>query len=497
MNPLKKLAGETAVYGLSTILARVINFIFVPIYTRMLSTGSYGIAVDFLAYIAILQVVLTLGLETGCFNFANKHHKPNTVFSNALATIGLLSVIFFGLVILFSGEISAFYSSGSSATAEARDYTTVILLVGGILATDSFTSILFAKLRFEHKALKFATLKTIKILSETTFNFLLFFCAPAYIASNPDTLLLNFISATPDFNYIIFAIFLSCIISIIIFIPDLLRLRLTFERKLWREMMLYSLPLMVAGLPGILNDFVDRIMFRFFSPPGNTWESDLGVFGAWVKFATIMMLFIQMFRFAAEPFFFSRAKEERSRELYASVMEHFTAFCMLIFLGVLLYLDVISLIIGNEFQAGIDIVPVMLLAYVVLGMNFNVSMWYKLSGKTNIAIYITLAGLVVTLCVNIIFMPLFSYHAAAWGHLLSYLTMFIISITLGSRYYPIPYRWSKIGIFISAGIALYFISLIYKESGIILRYSLNTMLILFYLLLYLKIEKISIWKLKF
>ncbi|MDP3452681.1 MAG: oligosaccharide flippase family protein [Bacteroidales bacterium] len=497
MNPLKKLAGETAVYGLSTILARVINFIFVPIYTRMLSTGSYGIAVDFLAYIAILQVILTLGLETGCFNFANKHHKPNTVFSNALITTGALSAIFFVFVVIFSGQISAFYSLGSTTATAAVDYSGVILFVGSILAIDSFTSILFAKLRFEHKALKFATFKTIKILSETIFNFLLFFGAPAYISSNPETYLLNFISATPDFNYIIFAIFLSCIVSITLFIPDLIRIKLTFNRKLWREMMLYSLPLMIAGLPGILNDFVDRIMFRFFSPAGNIWESDLGIFGAWVKFATIMMLFIQMFRFAAEPFFFSRVKEERSKELYASVMEHFTAFCMLIFLSVLLYLDIISLIIGSEFQAGKDIVPVMLMAYVILGMNFNVSMWYKLSGKTNFAIYITMAGLAVTLFVNIKFMPLFSYHAAAWGHLLSYLTMFIISITLGSRYYPIPYRWSKIGTFIAAGIALYLISYIYSDSHIIVRYTLNTLLIILYIALYLKIEKISVWKLKF
>ena len=488
-NPLKKLAGETAIYGMSTILARFINFIFVPIYTRMLTTGSYGIATEFLAYIAILQVVLTLGLETGCFNFANKHDKPSSVFSNALLTVGILSLLFFISMGVFAGDISSWL--------QYDGFANIIWFIGSILAIDSFTSILFAKIRFERRPIKFAVLKTIKILSETLFNFLLFFAVPSYLASHPDSFLLNFVSATPDFTYIIFAIFLSGIVSLVLFIPDLFRLKFNFNPKLWREMMLYSLPLMAAGLPGILNDFIDRLLFRFFSPEGHVWQSDLGIFQAWVKFATLMILFIQMFRYAAEPFFFSRTKEEKSKELYASVMEHFTAFCMFIFLGMMMYLDIIALIIGRNFQLGIDIVPVMLLAYVILGMNFNVSMWYKLSGKTNYAIYITMAGLPITILINIIFMPLYSYHAAAWGHLLSYLVMFILSVYLGNKHYPIPYDWKKIITYIGSGILLYLASLLVPDVHFLIKYTINTVLLLAFVLLYLKIEKITIWKLKF
>lgn len=488
-NPLKKLAGETAIYGMSSILARFINFIFVPIYTRMLTTGSYGIATEFLAYIAILQVILTLGLETGCFNFANKHDKPASVFSNALLTVGILSLLFFISMGIFAGDISSWL--------QYDGFSNIIWFIGSILAIDSFTSILFAKIRFEHRPIKFATFKTIKILSETLFNFLLFFAVPSYLASHPDSFLLNFVSATPDFTYIIFAIFLSGIVSLLLFIPDLFRLKFNFNPKLWREMMLYSLPLMAAGLPGILNDFIDRPLFRFFSPEGHVWQSDLGIFQAWVKFATLMMLFIQMFRYAAEPFFFSRAKEEKSKELYASVMEHFTAFCMFIFLGMMMYLDIIALIIGRNFQAGVDVVPVMLLAYVILGMNFNVSMWYKLSGKTNYAIYITMAGLPITILINIIFMPLYSYHAAAWGHLLSYLVMFILSVYLGNKHYPIPYDWKKIITYIGSGILLYLASLLVPEVHFIIKYTINTVLLLAFVLLYLKTEKITLWKLKF
>jgi len=488
-HPLKILAGETAIYGLSTILARVINFMFIPIYTRILSTSSYGIYTNFSAWIAILLVVLTLGLETGCFRFANTHNSPKAVFSNALLTVTLLAVFTFTLLTLFCGPLSSFWGYG--------DYPQVIIYIGSILAIDSFTAILFAKLRYEHKALKFAVLKSIKIFSETAFNLILFFIVPTYLISHPDTVLLTFISATPDFTYILFATFLSGVVSLIIFIPDIINVKFAFDKDLWKLMLVYSLPLMVAQLPGALNDSIDRVIFPYFSPAGHSWESDLGIFQAGVKIATLMSLFIQVFRFAAEPFFFSRAKDDKSKELYASVMEHFTAFSVLVFLGIMLYMDVLEYIVGSDFRAGMDIVPIMLMAYVILGMNFNVSMWYKLSGKTNIAIYITLAGLIATLAINIVFMPLYSYHAAAWGHLVSYLIMFIISAILGNKYYPIPYKWVKILSFVFMGIAIYFISIFLPDMNLLMKLGIHTILILIYITFYLYIEKISIWKLKF
>ncbi len=488
-HPLKILAGETAVYGLSTILARVLNFLFIPIYTRILSTSSYGIYTNFSAYIAILLVLLTLGLETGCFRFANTHNSPKAVFSNALLTVSFLSILTFLLLTVFSTPISSFMGYAG--------YPEVIIYIGSILAIDSFTAILFAKLRFEHKALKFAVLKSIKIFSETAFNLILFFIVPAYLISHPQTALLHFISATPDFTYILFATFLSGVVSLIIFIPDIIKIQFAFNKSLWKNMMLYSLPLMIAQLPGALNDSIDRIIFPYFSPEGHVWESDLGIFQAGVKIATLMMLFIQVFRFAAEPFFFSRAKEEGSKELYASVMEHFTAFSMLVFLGIMLYMNILEYIVGSDFREGLDIVPIMLMAYVILGMNFNVSMWYKLSGKTNIAIYITLAGLLATLIINVLFMPIYSYHAAAWGHLISYLIMFVISVVLGNKYYPIPYRWKKIFGLIAIGLAMYIISLLLPEMNSYLEFLIHTILIATYIVAYLIIEKISIWKLKF
>ena len=437
------------IYGLSTILARIINFLFVPIYTRLLTPESYGVVTEFMAYIAVLQIVLVLGLETGCFRFANKEGvDPRKVYSSAFVTVFCVSATFLALMIAFAQPIAS--------ALGYEGYQSCIMYMGGILSMDAVTAILFAKLRQENKALKFAIFKTIKIITETTANLVLFLWFPKYCASLPagsHSWLQNFIPATPDFSYVIFAIFISCIVCTLLFVPDFLKLSFRLDPKLTRQMLAYSLPLMVAALPGVINDFLDRILFRYFDTNAEAWRSSLGLYQAAVKLAVIMNLFIQMFRYAAEPFFFRRAREKDSKQLYASVQEYFTAFCGLVFLGVILYIDVVALILGPQFRSAVGVVPVMLLSYMLLGMLFNVSMWYKLSGKTNMAIWITLSGLAVTALIIVLFMPRYSYWAAAYGHLASYIVMFAISSILGAKYYPIPYRWGRLaGIFVIMGV---------------------------------------------
>ena len=458
------------IYGLSTILARIINFLFVPIYTRLLSPESYGVVTEFMAYIAVLQVVLVLGLETGCFRFANKEGvDPKKVYSNAFVTVFCISVTFLALMIAFASPISS--------ALGYEGYQSCIIYMGGILALDSVTAILFARLRQENKALKFAIFKTIKIITETAANLVLFLWFPKHCAATGGSWLLNFIPATPDFSYVIFAIFISCLICGLLFIPDYLRLSFRLDPKLLRQMLAYSIPLMVAALPGVINDFLDRILFRYFDTNAEAWRSSLGLYQAAVKLAVIMNLFIQMFRYAAEPFFFRRAKEKDSRALYATVQEYFTAFCGLVFLGVILYIDIIALILGPQFRSAVGVVPVMLLSYMILGMLFNVSMWYKLSGRTNMAIWITLSGLAVTAVVIVLFMPKYSYWAAAFGHLASYVVMFVISSILGAKYYPIPYRWGRLGlIFVLMG-AIYGVSLLLPEMALWLKLTIHTLLL--------------------
>ena len=433
------------IYGLSTILARVINFLLVPIYTRVLDDANYGVVTEFMAYIAVLQVVLVLGLETGCFRFANKEGvDPKKVYSSAFVTVFCVGATFMALMLAFAGPISSALGYDG--------YDACIKYMGGILSLDAITAILFAKLRQENKAFKFAILKTVKIITETGANLLLFLWFPSHVDSAP--WLLNFIPATPDFSYVIFSIFISCVVCGLLFLPDFFKLSFSLDRKLMGQMLAYSLPLMVAALPGIMNDFLDRILFRYFDSNADAWRSSLGQYQAAVKLAVIMNLFIQMFRYAAEPFFFRQSREKGSLKLYADVQEYFTAFCGLIFLGVILYIDVIAMILGPTFREAVGIVPIMLLSYMLLGMLFNVSMWYKLSGKTNVAIWITLSGLAVTAIVIILFMPAYSYWAAAYGHLASYIVMFAISAILGAKYYPIPYRWGRLlMIFLFMGLA--------------------------------------------
>lgn len=475
---LKKLAGETAIYGVSTILARFINFLFLPLYTYYLTTADYGVLTEFMAYIAMFQVVLTLGLETGCFRFANKEGAlPAQVFSTALLSVSAVSLVFLLVMIFFGEPISV--AMGYSG------YYLCYVYIGLILAIDSFTAILFAKLRFETKAWKFAIFKTTKILTEVGSNVLLFLWFPKFAAAHPDTFMLRFVSATPDFSYPIFSICVSCVVALLLFVPDILKLRFELDRKVWKGLMLYSLPLMIAGLPGVINDFLDRILFRYFNVDDTLWRSDLGIYQAAVKVAVIMSLFVQMFRFAAEPFFFARARDKGSKELYAQVMEYFVAFCMLVFLGIIFYIDIIQFIVGRDFRVGMGIVPIMLLAYMMLGMLFNVSMWYKLSDKSSYAIWITMAGLLVTTVVNVLFLAKFSYWAAAWGHFASYLVMLVVSALLGNKYYRIPYKWCRILGIISGGLLLYGLNLLIPgELNLIWKLAMRTVLIFVYIAAY-------------
>jgi O-antigen/teichoic acid export membrane protein len=249
---------------------------------------------------------------------------------------------------------------------------------------------------------------------------------------------------------------------------------------------------MIAGLPGVANEFIDRILFRYFLPENMAWQDQLGVFQAGVKIAVLISLFIQMFRYAAEPHVFAGEKNKQAPMHLAVVMNHFTAFCMVIFLFVMFYIDAIGLLLGKNFRTGLDIVPIMLGAYVLLGMSFNISMWYKLSGKTQYAVYITTAGLLVTLVINILFMPVYGYHAAAWGHFFSYLAMVALSAWLGAKHYPVPYNWLKLWAYISVALALFFLSAWLDIPQLWAKWLVNTALLLIYIAFWFRCEKIKI-----
>lgn len=473
-NPIKQLAGETAIYGLSTILARIINFALVPLYTRVLTQSQYGVFSEFMAYIAMLQVVLTLGLETGCFRYASKEGAdPRRVFSNAFVTV-------FGICALFLACLTVF-SGGISTALGYPGFDNLIIYCGLILLIDCTTAILFAKLRHEHKALKFAVIKTVKILTEVGVNLLLYLVLADRFAEGSCLWITRFVSAAPDFTYPVFAILVSCIVCLLLIAPELLKLTFRLDRQLIRRLLVYSLPLMVAGLPGIMNDVLDRVLMRFINADPVNWRADLGVYQAAVKLAVIMQLFVQMFRYAAEPFFFQRERDKGGKKIYADVLNYFTAFCMFGFVALMLFMDEIGLILGKDFRVGLSITPIMLMAYVITGILFNVNIWYKLSEKTGYAVWITLAGLVVTIAVNLVFMPRYSYHAAAWGHIASYLTMLVLTALLGRRHYPIPYDWGVVILLVAAGLGVWGLSTLLPEMGLWTKIFVHCAFVLLYI----------------
>jgi len=448
----------------------------------MLSPGNYGLASELLAYIALLQVVLTFGLETGYFRFANKEkEKAGMLFSTAMTWLLITSGLFLAAVFLLSDNIG-------SSMGHPGIYLKYVSL---ILAIDCFTAIFFAKLRYDNKAWKFALFKSIKILSEVGFNIMLFFWAPNWLARHPHSIILNLIPAHPDYGYILMAILLSGIVSLILFLPQIIHTPIRFSSNQWKKLIIYSLPLMIAGLPGVANDYVDRILFRYCSPTTSPWLDQLGIYSAVMKLAVIITLFVQMFRYAAEPFFFASADKLNMKKTYADVMKYFVAFCMFLFLGIVFYTDLFALILGKSFRGEMGVLPIVLFANILLGVSFNLSMWYKLSEHTRYAIYITLLGLIVTVILDVFFMPLYGCYAAAWSRLLSYVIMIVVSYTLGLRYYPIPYNLKAIFTYFAVGLGLFGISDLFLHQNIWIRLSINTLLLGAYIIFVFRFEKID------
>ncbi|MDR2423781.1 MAG: oligosaccharide flippase family protein [Prevotellaceae bacterium] len=474
MNILKRLAKDSMIYGLSSILARMLNFLLLPIYTRILGEGEFGMFNEIFAYIAVLQVFLVFGMETGVFKFASaKDYDSEKVFSTATGFLSVVALVFFVTVFGFAGSI-----------AKKMDYYPLaVVYMAGILAADCFTAIFFARLRHEGRTRRFALLRSLKILAEVLFNLLFLFIVPQYLKSNTTSVLLHFFTPEVSYVYVMAAIFCSGLVSIVLFLPDIVRTKYRIEIRYFKSLFLYSFPLMLAGLQGILNDFIDRPLFRYLAPETQlAWNEQLGIFSANARLAVIMSLLVQVFRYAAEPYFFSESAKTDIKPVYARMMKYFTLFCILIFLLVNCYADILQYLLGKNYRAGMDILPVMLFAYMLSGINQNISMWYKLASKTGMAMLVTFAGLATTILVNLIFMPQFGYHVAAWGHVASYTVMIITSWQLSKQYYKIPYQWKSIITYLVIGLIIFAVGKLFKTSSSTLNMTVNTVLILIFIL---------------
>ncbi len=470
MNPLKRLASDTAIYGFSTIVARLINYLLVAYHTRILDRAQYGVFTELYGYLTFLLVLLTYGMETGFFRFSSrKDQQPDKVFSVALISLFTTSLLFFVLVATNASGVSSFIGYASNPN--------YVLQLAGIIAIDAFMSIPFARLRYLGKAKLFAALKLSNVVFYVLVSVVFLSFLPKYFAENPQSFLLNWFSPTPDVGYIFLANVLSSIFTLLLLLPTIFSIKFTFSGKLLRTMLIYSLPLLIAGLPGIANDYIDRVLFKHLYADPSFALDQLGVYGANTKLAMLMVIFVQMFRYAAEPFFFSQADKSNMRTMFADVMKYFVICAMFIFLFVTLYIDFFAYFTGKEFREGVDIVPIMLFANLLLGISFNLSMWYKLSEKTRYAVIITLSGMLVTVLVNVLFIPRYGYHAAAWAHFCSYAVMVIISYALGQKFYPINYDLKGIGFYIFVGLGIYAIFVLFGHTASLLKFVVATLLL--------------------
>ena len=475
-NPIKKLVSQTAVYGLSSIVGRFLNYLLTPLYTYSFIPQEYGVVVELYTYTSFLAVILTYGMETAFFRFSESHKGDKKVFSTATISI-LISTFIFLLIGIFSQHNIADFLGYSQNT----NYIIWFIL---IIAIDALTAIPFAKLRQQNKALKFALIRLINIGVNIFLNVFFIVWAPKYFSTY------WFYNSTIGVGYIFIANLMASFVTLVLLLPEFTFLKNGFSSSLWRQMMKYAFPLLIAGLAGMINETMDRVLLKFLLPSNSNIMEQMGIYGACYKISIIMTIFIQTYRYAAEPFFFNEHKKSDAKNTYAQTMKYFFIVCMFIFLLTTFYLDIVKLFIGESYRQGLNIVPILLLANLALGVFFNLSVWYKLSGQTKYGAYLTILGAAITIAANLILIPILGYTGAAWATLICYFGMTIASYFIGQKYYTIPYDLKKMGIYFGLGLLLYFIDF-YFVSNTIYGHFVKFILLVFYLFLVLKTENVS------
>ena len=428
---------------MGTIVPRLLNyFLLTPFYTRVFMQGEYGVITELYAYMAFLLVLLTYGMETTYFRFAQKEPDPKKVFSASLFSLLVSSSLFFLLVLALAQPIA-----GAMHYADHKEY---IILFCLIVALDAFTAIPFAHLRQKNKPLRFSVIKIVNVLVNLGLNFFFLWLAPRMLAHNPGSWVAAVYDPAIGVGYAFISNLISSVITLLLLVPDIFSIKFIVDWRLLRRMLYFTFPLLIVGLAGMVNEVADKIIFKYLliapsgvADPEKYAVAQLGIYGAVYKLSVLMTLFIQMFRYAAEPFFFAQMKESNAKQVYADVMKYFILFGLFLFLGVTLFVDVFKYFIGPRYWEGLYVLPIVLLANLLLGITYNLSIWYKLNDMTRFGAYIGLTGAAVTIILNVLLVPRFSYLGAAWGHLSAYVVMVILSFIWGQKYYRIRYQMKE------------------------------------------------------
>jgi len=473
MKEVRKLAGQTLIYGLGTIIPRFLNYaVMTPFYTRIFykELGQYGIITEIYAWMAILLVILTYGMETGYFRFAQKSEDAAKVYSTTLISLMISSVLFLIIVNIFIEPVSSIMNY--------KDHQDYIRMFAGIVAIDAFNAIPFVKLRKENRPLVFSTIKIMNVV--ITILMVIFFLKIAPGIWEKSTGWFHQVY-NPDYKvgYVFLANLISSICTLLMLLPFILGIKLKFDPALWYRMLAYSFPLLLAGLSGTINDVLDKVILRRIIGEADG-PAVVGIYGAGYKIGVLMALFIQMFRFAAEPFFFERAKHADAKKTYSEVMKYFILAMLVVYLVINLYISGFQYIIAYTYREAIIVVPIISMAYLFYGIYINHSIWYKLNNMTIFAVYITFAGALVTVIINVLFIPSYGYMASAWAHMASYGTMIILSFIFAEKRYKVNYNMRQYIPYFLMATGMVIFGHYFKYPGLASELMINTVFLLLF-----------------
>ncbi|MBQ3767466.1 MAG: lipopolysaccharide biosynthesis protein [Prevotella sp.] len=454
MGKLTTIFKDTAIYGLSSIIGRFLNYLLVPLYTAQLSaaSGGYGIITNIYAYVALAMVLLTFGMETTYFRFTNKTHTDSqTVYGTTLITVGSVSLVFAVLVLLLLSPVSQLMGYG--------DHPEYVGVMAVTVAIDAFLCIPFAHLRQQKKALKFAALKLLNIAVSILLNLIYFYFMDG-----------------KDVGYAFYINLVCTVMLAVCLITEYTGFRWKLDTQLLRTMLSYSWPILVLGIAGILNQTADKMLFPYIYE-GSDMREQLGIYGACSKIAMIMAMITQAFRFAYEPIVFAGVKDKDQHEMYEKAMKYFIIFTLLAFLVVVAYLEVLKFIIGADYWVGLEVVPIVMAAEIMMGIYFNLSFWYKIIDKTIWGAIFSGIGCAVLLAVNIIFVPKYGYMACAWGGFAGYGVAMLVSYFVGQKYYPLNYPLKEIALYVVLAFVLFGLMRFTNDWPMIASLAFNTLLV--------------------
>lgn len=465
MSRLKKLMGQTAIYGVTNIASRFVNLLLTPLLTGVLDRDSFGIQSALYVYIAFLLTLLTWGMETSVFRFSVQYPDNPKVFPTAFSFTAFISSMFLLVAVLFSEPLA-----GLLKYPGRGDF---VIYFSFIIVLDALSSVPLAKLRQMNRPLWFSAANLTSIVTNFLLvAFFLVYCRNRYMQLGPDAgwLVNTVYDHDIGVGYVFIANIVASAVKFLVVLPVIIKRGLGYDAPLLREMLVYASPLAIAGVCYIINERADHVILKYMSPADEA-DGIVGIYSAVYKMAILMNIFIQAFRFAAEPFFFSLEKDSDARQVYARILNYFTVFCLVIFLTVTLFVDFFKVILlrNEQYWEALYIVPILLMANLFSGVYQNLSMWYKLSGRTLYGMWFSIMGALLTIGLNILLIPYFGYVGSAWATLTCYVVMSVISYVVGQRNYYIPYQPLKIGFYILVAVCIYGVNLFIPKYSVAMQ----------------------------